>query len=202
MVQEHNQIITEWLRIHEQEINEGKLRVLAVDECHVQAGEICGYGWGNRQQRREVNVKNYRDSQTYYGALDCLSGELILLPAQTANTASTIKFIEHLQAQDPKAKLALIWDGASYHRSQELREFLAQVNQEDNWQVHCLRFAPHAPAENPIENIWGQLKHLLRQMHQKCCSFQVTKKLFEMLIRYQLFTLPDLSTYGAFSILV
>ena len=201
MVQEHNQIITEWLRIHEQEITEGKIRVLAVDECHVQAGEICGYGWGDRQQRREVNVKNYRDSQTYYGALDCLTGEVMLLPAQTANTASTIKFVEYLQAQAPNTKLALIWDGASYHRSEEFREFLAQVNQGEDWQVHCLRFAPYAPAENPIENIWGQLKHSLRQMYQKCCSFTVTKKLFKMLIQYQLFTLPDLSTYGAFSIL-
>lgn len=78
MVQEHNQIITQWLQTHQQEIMEGKIRVLAVDECHVQAGEICGYGWGDRQQRREVNVNNYRDSQTYYGALDCLTGEVIL----------------------------------------------------------------------------------------------------------------------------
>jgi transposase len=134
--------------------------------------------------------------------LDCLTGEVILLPTPTANTASTIKLVKHLQAQDPNTKLALIWDGASYHRSAEFREFLAQVNQGEDWQVHCLRFAPYAPAENPIENIWGQLKHSLRQMYQRCCSFKVTKKLFEILIQYQLFTLPNLSTYGAFSILI
>ncbi len=39
-----------------------------LDECHVCAGDICGYGWGDRLKRREVEVDNYRDSQTYYGA--------------------------------------------------------------------------------------------------------------------------------------
>lgn len=202
MVREHNPRIKDWLQTHQQEIKEGKIRVFAVDECHVQAGEVCGYGWGDRQKRREVEVDNYRDSQTYYGALDCMSTQVVLTSAQWANSASTIEFIKELQAQNLGAKLALIWDGASYHRSQELRNFLAEVNQGEDWQVHCLRFAPYAPEENPIENIWGQLKHLLKQMHQRCCSFKVTKKLFEMLIRYQLFVLPDLSTYGAFSILI
>lgn len=72
MVQEHNQVIANWLKTHQEDIKSGKIRVLALDECHTQAGDICGYGWGNRQQRREVNVDNYRDSQTYYGALDCI----------------------------------------------------------------------------------------------------------------------------------
>ena len=111
----------------------------------------------------------------------------------------------------------MIWDGASHHRSQELRNFLAQTNQGQEWKVHCLRFArqrvvihaanriafvrfiragvppvvaicgavrrvfcgklptekptvsfrtaevaPYAPEENPIENVWGQLKQMLR----------------------------------------
>ena len=167
-------MIADWLKAHQEDICEGKIRVLALDECHAQAGDICGYGWGDSQQRREVTVDNYRDSQTYYGALDCISGEIFLRPYQTANSSSTIEFIKHLQAQNLGVKLVLLWDEASYHRSQEFRDFLAQVNQGEDWQVHCLRFAPYAPEENPIENIWGQAKQLLRQLHQRCRSFKFT----------------------------
>lgn len=194
-------MISDWLKAHQEDIFEGKIRVLALDECHTQAGDICGYGWGSRQQRREVSVDNYRDSQTYYGALDCISGEVILKPCQTANSASTIEFIQHLQSQSPETKLVLVWDGASYHCLRAFRNFLAQINQGQDWKIHCLKFAPYAPEENPIENIWGQAKQLLRQLHQRCRSFKLTKKLFELFIKYRLFTLPNLSSYDAFSVI-
>ena len=195
-------MIADWLKAHHQDISKGKIRVLALDECHVQAGDICGYRWGNRQQRREVSVDNYRDSQTDHGAWDCISGEVILKPCQTANSASSIEFVKYLQAQSPGAKIVRVWDGASYHRSQEWRDFLSQVNPREDWNVHCLRFPPYAPEENPVENIWGQAKQLLRQLHQRCRSFKFTLKLFELFINYRLFTLPDLSSYDAFSTII
>ncbi|AOW98315.1 hypothetical protein BJP34_01630 [Moorena producens PAL-8-15-08-1] len=74
---------------------------------------------------------------------------------------------------------------------------------------------PIAPSENPIENIWGQANKVLQQMHQRCPSFKLTKKLFELFIevrpvanlilngssppKYRLFTMPNLGTYEAFS---
>ncbi|AFY69204.1 transposase [Thalassoporum mexicanum PCC 7367] len=192
-------MINNWLKSHQPEIQNGQIRVFALDECHTRAGDICGYGWGDRQQRLEVKVDNYRDSQTYFGALDCLNGDLILQSYQSANSSSTIEFVKHLHDISAGAKILLVWDGASYHRSQAFRDFLTQINQGQDWQIHCLRFAPYAPAENPIENIWGQAKQVLRQMHQFCRSFKLTKKLFELFLRYRLFTLPDLSTYSAFS---
>ncbi|PSP03091.1 MAG: hypothetical protein BRC54_13120 [Cyanobacteria bacterium SW_7_48_12] len=38
-----------------------------------------------------------------------------------------------------------LWEGASYHRCQEFRDFLTQLNQGQDGvdgKVHCLRFAP------------------------------------------------------------
>ncbi|PSP03151.1 MAG: hypothetical protein BRC54_12925 [Cyanobacteria bacterium SW_7_48_12] len=43
---------------------------------------------------------------------------------------------------------------------------------------------------------------MLGKLHQLCRSFKSTKKLLELLIEYQFFTLPDLTTYEAFSNLV
>ena len=45
-------------------------------------------------------------------------------------------------------KLAIFWDGASYHNSQEFRELLKLINQEkaeEKWWINCLKFAPNAP---------------------------------------------------------
>jgi hypothetical protein len=44
--------------------------------------------------------------------------------------------------------MVLIWDGASYHRFGEFREYLAQVNQEklpNQLEITCILFAPNAP---------------------------------------------------------
>ena len=131
--------------------------------------------------------------------MNCLTGEMILRSYKSANTKSTIEFIQELKSQNQESKIVVIWDGASHHRSRDFRDFLAQNNQQQEWNIHCLRFAPYAPEENPIENVWGQLKQLLRSLCFWCRSFQLTKKLFEMLVRYQLFTLPDLNKYDAFS---
>jgi transposase len=200
-VSERSLAIQLWLEEHQAEIESGVIRVFAVDECHVKGGDICGYVWANRQERAEVWVKNYRASQTYFGALDCVEPKVILQSAKTANSESTIKFVEHLKAQCGDAKLVLIWDGASYHRSDALRRYLEQVNGGEDWQVHCLRFAPYAPETNPIENIWGQAKLMLRLMHHRCQSFKIVKRIFELFMKHQLFTMPNLKAYEAFSCL-
>ena len=117
MVLEQNQIIKDWLRAHWAEIQLGKIRVFVEDESHLKGGDICGYGWANRKQRLEVQVQNHQDSQTYYGGLDCISGEMFLQSKSTANTTSTIEFVRYLQTQSPEAKILLIWDGAQRVRA-------------------------------------------------------------------------------------
>ena len=189
------------LEANQPEINLGNLAVFVLDECHLMGGDICGYGWGDRKERRTVDVKNYRDRQTYYGAVDLITQELLIQKAKTADGTETVNFVKYLQTQRPNSRLLIIWDGASYHRGEEFQNYLAQVNQESIaiWQVHCQRFAPYAPEENPIENIWSQVKNFLKKFHRFCKSFSITKRLFELFIDYRLFTMPDLNKYDAFS---
>lgn len=88
-----------------------------------------------------------------------MTQEFVMIPAKTANGELTIKFIKTLQDKHPSARILLIWDGASYHREQEMKTFLAQQNQKllpEEWKITCVRFAPYAPQENPVEAIWLQ----------------------------------------------
>lgn len=53
-------------------------------------------------------------------------------------------FVKKLQALHPDKKLMIIWDGASYHRCKEVRDYLSEVNQGleekiGKWLAFCLR---------------------------------------------------------------
>ena len=76
----------------------------------------------------------------------------------------------------------MIWDGASYHKYGEFRDFLLELNgdkEPDNWSITCILFAPNAPQQNPVEDIWLQAKNFLRKYWYLCRSFKIVKFLFE-----------------------
>ena len=176
--------------------------VLFVDECHLLWGDVTGYVWGQTNQRIEVPIVNERQRQTYYGALNYCTQEFLVKAYDKGNSESTVEFLDYLQQQYPGQRLALFWDGASYHRSQEIRAYLQLINQnlaEALWQITCTRLAPNAPEQNPVEDIWLQAKRFIRKWYHLCSSFAVVKFLFTFVIHHQVFNFSKLSMYGAFS---
>ena len=78
----------------------------------------------------------------------------------------TLIFVEYLREQFIGKRLILCWDGACYHRSTELREYLEGVNlglSSEDWPITCVQFAPYAPEQNPIEDVWLQAKDYVRK---------------------------------------
>ena len=67
-----------------------------------------------------------------------------------------MEFVESLKEQKPGKRLVIFWDGASYHNSQEFREYLMLINQEkpeEKWFINCLKSARNAPEQNPVGDI-------------------------------------------------
>ena len=107
-----------------------------------------------------------------------------------------------LQSLHPNKQLVLIWDGASYHRSEQMQQYLASLNQQrvtKDWRITCHRLAPNAPEQNPVEDIWLQAKRWIREWYHLCKSFTAVKFLFEFATHQQVFNFPKLSMYGNFS---
>ncbi len=172
------------------------------DECHLLWGDVCGYGWGKTDQRIEVPIVNQRHKQTYYGAVDLYTGQCLVQALEKGNSEATIRFLEYLLAQCPNSRIALLWDGATYHRSQAVKAYLTSVNQgleEKDWKITCIRFAPNDPKQNPSEDVWLQAKRFIREYYPLCKSFNVMKFLFEFLTHHQVFNFAKLFTYGSFS---
>lgn len=188
--------------MHRALIESGELVVLFLDECHVLWGDVMGYVWGKTDQRIEVPIVNQRQRQTYFGALNYRTKEFLVKAYASGNSQSTIEFLKYLQAHYPVQRLALFWDGATYHRSAELKTYLQSVNQdlaENEWAITCTRLAANAPEQNPVEDIWLQAKRFIRQYYHLCKTFAVVKFLFEFVTHHQVFNFPKLSMYGIFS---
>ncbi|NMQ18011.1 transposase [Candidatus Competibacter phosphatis] len=180
------------------EIAEGQVIVYAQDECHLLWGDTTGYVWGRRNEKTGVPIQNIKQRQTYYGALNLYHRDFVLMPHDGGNSKNTVAFIKHLQNLNPDKKLILIWDGASYHRSEEVRTYLNQVNEdleEKNWKITCLLFAPNAPEQNPVEDVWLRGKNFLRKHFYKNKTFRQVKRCFSDFINQQTFDFNKIDWY-------
>ncbi len=169
--------------------------VFFVDECHRLGDDGCGYVWGRTDMRIEIPLKNIKFRQTYYGALNYQTQEFIVREYSGGNSSNKVKFIQELQNLHPEQRIALIWDGAKYHKSDEIKEFLASINQSrepEQWHITCILFAPNAPEQNPVEDVWLQAKNLRRKFWPLGKSFPVVKWLFKFFTNHQKFNFPKL----------
>jgi transposase len=156
-----------------------------LDQWHLAWGDARGYVyvWGPSSQRVTLPIINERERQTYYGAINPVDGEVTAILADAGNGYWTCIFVEYLREQYAGKRLIICWDGASYHRGQEMRDYLEALNyrrSQEDWLVHCVQFAPYAPQQNPIEDVWLQAKAFVRKNWDRCDeTFESVKRLFE-----------------------
>jgi transposase len=194
--------LTEWLEAHRSEIESGELIVFYQDECHLLWGDVCGYIWGKTKERVEVPMTNERERQTYFGAVNIATGQCLIQAHNKGDGEHTIQYLKYLISQCSNKRIALIWDGAKYHCSVEVKNFLSLVNNglaESEWKITCLKFAPNDPTQNPIEDIWLQAKRWIRECYHLCKTFATVKYIFEFVTHCQIFDFPKLYHYGNFS---
>jgi transposase len=105
-------------------------------------------------------------TRDHYSVISAITptGELFLA-MQTApyDSAAVIAFLEQLQSAI-EGKLLIIWDGATIHRSQAIKDFLAAGAAARIW---LERLPGYAPDLNPDEGIWHYLKHV--ELRNVCC---------------------------------
>ena len=85
------------------------------------------------------------------------------------------------------------------NRSQEVKDYLQSLNTgraPQSFQLTCIRFAPNAPEQNPVEDVWLQAKRFLREFYHLCDSFSLVKLLFELVPHGRTVDFPKLSKYA------
>jgi transposase len=72
-------------------------------------------------------------------------------------------FLEHLLREVP-GRMVIIWDGSPIHRSQAIKELLANGASH---RLHLERLPAYAPELNPDESVWQQLTGV--ELRNLCC---------------------------------
>lgn len=160
--------------------------ILLEDECHLLWGDVCGMVWGKRNTPIAVPMTNERERQTYYGAINLLTKTVHLQERPVGDGVNTVAYLQWCQSLYPDKKLLLLWDGASYHRGQEMQTFLAHENAglaEAAWKITCVPFAPNAPEQNPLEDLWLKGKTYLRKHFAVNKTFAAVKNCFSTFLR-------------------
>lgn len=191
--------LTAYVADHRDELARGERVLLFVDECFLHWGDVCGYGWGKRNERLTLDVVNPKERQTFYGAVDAATGAMHLMPYPNVQTDNTTDFLIELRSRYPTAKLTICWDNASWHQGPLMEAFLQRVNggrDPDNWPITCINFAPHDPTQNPIEEVWRQGKTAIQQRRLVAKRFHEVITAFEDVLERTTFDFPHLQRYG------
>jgi len=81
--------VSAYVEDHREELQQRRRVMRFVDACFLHWGDVCGYGWGKRNERLTLDVVNTQARQPFYGALDTLTGEMHVMPYPVAQTDNT-----------------------------------------------------------------------------------------------------------------
>jgi transposase len=83
---------------------------------------------------------------------------------EEAYTAETVVGFLRVLLRKLRGKVLVIWDGASIHKGQPIKDYLAAGAAK---RLHLERLPGYAPDLNPDEGIWNYLKRV--ELKNRCC---------------------------------
>lgn len=165
---------------------------MCVDECHLAWGDALGYAWGPRDERVETPIGNDRKRQTYFGAVNLLTGRPFVMPAEAGNGDQSVSFLKRLRSTYQGRRLFILRDRAPYRRADVVKARLKDLNgacAEHDRLIHLEYFAPNAPEQNPIEDLWFAAKTWLRRHFFQFDAFaQITQRFVTFIHNFTLRT--------------
>ena len=134
------------------------------------------YKWSEIGKQPMIQEKQYkRERVTLFGAVNPISGEIIVQQAERGNAKTFLNYIKKTLKfyKKSKGKVHLILDNVRYHHVKILKPFL-----EKNKEKIELMFLPaYSPDLNPIERVWWF-------MRKKITNNRYVKTLKERMIEF------------------
>jgi transposase len=114
-------------------------------------------------QTPTLRVKLTRDHVSAMGALTP-EGKLIMQTQDHSYKGPDVVRFLQLLTREIAGNLLVIWDGASIHRCQEVKDYLRKGGAK---RVHLEQLPGYAPELNPQEGVWNLLKRV--ELKNVCC---------------------------------
>jgi transposase len=146
------------------------------DESRFGTHSKIGCGWFERGTRPQVPSKIGYQNFYLYSGVDISDGSNFSLILPRVDTDNMNVFLSELSKEYPYDKIALIMDGAGWHKSSNLKV-------PDN--VIIFYLPPYSPELNPVERLWLYIKkHILTnkiyykldELEKTLCEFIIELK--------------------------
>lgn len=124
--------------------------VLVADEMILSTQTTFQKIWLPQGEFPKIDISNKRARRCIYGFLDIKTGREYAFKTEKINSEETCKILNQIGHVYKDKKIVLVWDGAPWHRSDMIKEFLASTK----FSFQLFRFPPYAPDENPQEHVW------------------------------------------------
>ena len=105
--------------------------------------------WAPAPHRPVVSLALIREFRYEYAAVSPWDGCLDYMTAEKMNTDSMTRFLAQVSAAHSKEFIVMVLDGASSHKSKDLKT-------PDN--ISLIPLPPYSPELNPAEQIWNTLR--------------------------------------------
>jgi len=139
---------------------------LVADEVRIAKEANPDYVW-NKKGKTPIKKKKLElhKSRMIFGALSMKQGKVIQHECkkkkkQTKYLLEKVKEFKEKYYGDDERKLLLLWDNASCHKSEEVKEWL----KDNPGIVELDHFPPYSPEMNPIEHVWKELKKRINHL--------------------------------------
>jgi len=124
-----------------------------------------GYSWSERGKQPKIESKQReRERVTLFGAVDYLSGQVIVQPANKGNARTFKRFLKKVLRSYKGKRISMVLDNVRYHHAKKLQGFL-----DKNKERLTLIFLPaYSPDFNPMERVWWLMRK--RISHNRACE--------------------------------
>jgi len=139
----------------------GEVDILYVDESHFHQDMDLGYTWaptGQPAWRKSISP-SLSARINWYGAYDFTTGQALIWHEGKCNGENTAKFLQRMvdwKGTSPH-RLLIIWDGASWHRSQKVQAQAKKLG------IELFQLPAYSPDLNPIEQLWRWMREDVTQ---------------------------------------
>lgn len=168
-----------------EQVCQGKLRLIYVDEVHLHQDLQLGYRWSTVGEADWVSshCPPLKSRLNWYGAYDFTLGQCLIWHQDACNSDNTVLFLQHLAQwnPDPDQQVLIIWDGAPWHnRADIVRQQAEQLG------FTLIQLPSYSPDLNPIEGLWKWMREELTQHHCYKYLYQLERACFDFIDRINL----------------
>jgi len=169
-----------------EQVCQGKLRLIYVDEAHIHQDMALGYRWSVVGEADWVpsHCSSLKNRLDWYGAYDFTNGQCLIWHQQKCNGETTVAFLHYLLQQWPHLtdqQTIIIWDGASWHSRAEIVRDAAEA-----LGIILVQLPAYSPDLNPIEGLWKWMREELTQHHSSKYLYQLEHACFDFIDRINL----------------